>query len=165
MPPHTVYTIGSYWGHALQFWFLVAVGLLLGFVVYALLVYPRLRNIRFRQYRALSRRAGLAAGLSILFLISGSAYWANWRSFFVLELSPTALRLTYRFPTRTFEIPAERVGTITEQLTIDKTDHRLLLIYDADGARHAGAPMRPDDLARVREELAKWKAGAAASSR
>lgn len=161
MPPHVTHTIGNYWGHAIQFWFLVAVGAVVGVVVYALLVHPRMRNIRFREYRALSRKAGLAVGMGILFLIAASAYWANWRRFFLLELSPSALRLTYRFPTRTYEIPAGRVGTITEQITTDKADHRLLLIYDAYGTRHAGAPMPRDDVARLREALAAWKARAA----
>lgn len=157
MPSQGSWAVGNGAGHIAQFWFLVGIGAVIGTVAYTLIVYPGTRRPQFRGGPALPRRLGLAAGLAIFLSIAGMAWLTNGRQFYAVEAAPDALRLTYRLPTRIVEIPASRLVRVSEELTLRAGGQRRLVLYDGAGARHVGAPMRPGDLARLREAIESWR--------
>jgi hypothetical protein len=157
MPSHESWAVGNEAGHLAQFWFIVGIGAALGAVAYALLVYPGTRRPQFRGGPATPRAFGLAAGLSLLLSIAGLAWLLNGRQFYAVEAAPGVLRLTYRLPTRVVEIPASREIRVTEELTLRGGNRRRLVLYDAAGARHVGAPMRAADVARLRGAIESWR--------
>jgi hypothetical protein len=161
MEPSTIYRFAAPFPYGVLLWSLVAVGLILGLMVYVLLVYPRSRRAQFRDGKAVPRWIAAPAGAVLFLAIAAGAHRSLCAGFFALAIAGDRLEISYRFPDRSVTVPRDQVAAVREQLTLEKGDRRCLLIETTGGDLHESISFPAREVEKVRREVSLWREGKA----
>ena len=153
----TTYRLADAFSYAVFFWCWVALGLVLGGVVYVLLVYPGARRAPFRAAGAVSRRIAVPAAAAVPVALGAVVYRTVCAGFFAVALREDRIELTHMLPTRTVSIPRDRVAAVKEALTLDKGMRRRLVIETHAGDRHESVSIPYYEMDRILSEVRAWR--------
>lgn len=143
--------------HAIAFWLVAGIGMVLGPLVAVMLRRPDLRRAGVGGTRVFSWPATLAAALLVTGTLVGSAYVRHWTVFFAIQLGRDALVLTYHHPERRVDVPRDRLVEIGQHITGDKGERAFaLVLICADGERLESAPLRLEACNALTQELRAW---------
>lgn len=121
---------------------MIAIGLLLGAVIFIVVAFPWARRPRFRNFDAMPR-TGLLCGLGVALFIAYIAWSTASGDFYRIEIREGVVRLYYFSPGQPSQIPLEAISGVRCDITMAKWDRWRILLETEGGVYSSVNVTRP----------------------
>lgn len=135
-------SLGDPRGALVFFIFMVAIGVTLGGVIFAVVAFPWARRARYRNFDAMPR-TGAICGAGVALFLAFIAWSTAFGEFYRIEIRDGAAHLHYHMPPRLPVLPLETISGMRQGMTLDKLNPWRIQIETADGVYHSTNMSRP----------------------
>ena len=122
--------------------FMVAIGVTLGGVIFAVVAFPWARRARYRNFDAMPR-TGAVCGLGVALFLIFIAWNTAFGEFYRIEIRDGAAHLHYHMPARIPVLSLESITGMRKAMTMDKTRAWRIDLETTDGVYHSANMSRP----------------------
>lgn len=116
--------------------FMVAIGVTLGGVIFAVVAFPWARRARFRNFGAMPRTGAFCGAGVALFLVF-IAWSTAFGEFYRIEIRDGIAHLHYHMPSRIPALPLESITGMRQGMTLDKLNPWRIQLETAEGVYYS----------------------------